>query len=337
MASARQPIVGLIESAGTRRIYQMEDGSIETREGGSVSWRNNNPGNLKFVYHHSADRTVHSTRTKEEALAAAQKKYDGVVALDQWGNAIFATEAAGRAAQAKLLTRTHGDKTIEQMLPSYAIADYSGKANTKAYAGGIYAAGDRQGLDLRTKKIGVLSTEEMSVLQDAMKHIEGYRVGRVATTPPSFRQAEEKSMQKMTEQGLAPRAVVPLADALSANSNITGSPLFQDAFTRLCARNTESGIPSDQRTAQAAAAIAVAAAVKGLSRIDHLEPMPGEDTLIAVQGRPGSALSKTATLPMTQAFDTPVAASDRALSTHQAAHDPASSHNHRQHEQPLRP
>ena len=127
-------ITGLIRTEGKTRVYQMDDGSVETREGGTVAWRNNNPGNLKFEYAGSADTTVTSRRTPEAALAAAQGRYSGVVALDQWGNAIFETEAAGRAAKAQLLTNTHGERTIPEMLERYAKDDYTGKANTGAYA-----------------------------------------------------------------------------------------------------------------------------------------------------------------------------------------------------------
>ena len=51
-------IVTLVETKGTERTYQMNDGSIEKRTGGTVAWRNNNPGNLKFEYANSADHTV---------------------------------------------------------------------------------------------------------------------------------------------------------------------------------------------------------------------------------------------------------------------------------------
>jgi hypothetical protein len=66
--------------------------------------------------------------------------------LDQWGNAIFATEEAGRAAKAKPLTRKHGGKTIEEMLPNYAISDYSGIANTRAYAESIHKLAASRGI-----------------------------------------------------------------------------------------------------------------------------------------------------------------------------------------------
>lgn len=171
----------LVESVGTKRVYETADGQTETRTGGSVSWRNNNPGNLKFENAESADPTVKSRRTKAQALAAAQARYDGVVDLDQWGNAIFATEDQGRAAKSALLKGAHGGKTIEEMLPKYAVSDYSGKANHAAYAAGIYKTGDAQGVDLRGKKIGDLNPTEMNALLDGMKRVEGYKVGGVAT------------------------------------------------------------------------------------------------------------------------------------------------------------
>lgn len=177
-------ITGLIRTEGKTRVYQMDDGSVETREGGTVSWRNNNPGNLKFEYANSADKTVHTARTKEAALTAAQGRYEGVVALDQWGNAVFETEAAGRAAKAQLLRNSHGDKTIPAMLKGYAVDDYTGKANTDAYAQSVYAVGDSQGVDLRGKKINDLSEKEFGALLDGMKKVEGFQKGTVTRTQP---------------------------------------------------------------------------------------------------------------------------------------------------------
>ncbi|MEO5736527.1 MAG: hypothetical protein ABIQ82_03610 [Variovorax sp.] len=43
-------VTRLVEAAGTKRVYETTDGSTETRTGGTVSWRNNNPGNLKFEH-----------------------------------------------------------------------------------------------------------------------------------------------------------------------------------------------------------------------------------------------------------------------------------------------
>lgn len=217
-------ITGLIRTEGKTRVYQMEDGSVETREGGTVSWRNNNPGNLKFEYANSADATVKSTRTKEAALAAAQGRYEGVVALDQWGNAIFETEAAGRAAKAQLLRNTHGDKTIPEMLKGYAVDDYSGKANTEAYANSVYSVGDSQGVDLRGKKIKDLTDQEFSALLDGMKKVEGFQEGTVTRTGP---RAEADGPALSPDQQKVHRMAT---DALGQRLGATHSPAQIDAL-----------------------------------------------------------------------------------------------------------
>ncbi len=178
-----EKIVKLIDTHGITRVYQMEDGATETREGGTVSWRNNNPGNLKFAYQ-GGDPADNSTRSQANALAAAQGRYSGVVALDQWGNAVFETPAAGQAARAQLLKDGFGEKTIPEMLKKYAVSDYSGTANHDAYAKSLYAEGDRQGVDLRGKKIGDLKDPEFKALLDGMQTHEGFKEGTVSRTPP---------------------------------------------------------------------------------------------------------------------------------------------------------
>jgi len=91
-----QKITRLVISVGKERVYEREDGSQLERSGGTVAWRNNNPGNLKFGFIDSVD-TEHLPRTKDQALAAAKKEFDGVVGLDQHGNAVFESYEAGRA------------------------------------------------------------------------------------------------------------------------------------------------------------------------------------------------------------------------------------------------
>lgn len=183
VASVTAPISRLIEASGLKRVYGRRDGAIEQRDGGSVSWRNNNPGNLKFEYAGSADKSVKTKRSKERALQAAQRLYGPeVIDLDQWGNAIFSSPEAGRGAQAKLLRQQHGSRTVDEMLPKYAVSDYSGKANPKAYADNIYKLGAAKGVNLRGKKIGDLSDAELNALLDSMKKVEGHREGATTVT-----------------------------------------------------------------------------------------------------------------------------------------------------------
>ena len=179
----------LVSSEGKTRTYEMEDGSVVQRSDGSVSWRNNNPGNLKFEFAGSADRTVQNPRTREQALSAAQGRYDGVVALDQWGNAIFETYEAGRAAKIQLLERRYADLTVEQFLPRYSRNDYSGTTNHAAQARAIYAEGDRQGFDLRGKTVCQMSIREREALADGIRMFEGWKVGESTVVSPPVRAA----------------------------------------------------------------------------------------------------------------------------------------------------
>ena len=62
----------LVASQGLTRIYELDDGRWLTAREGTVSWRNNNPGNLKFASAGSAvSSDNHLKRTKEQALESA--------------------------------------------------------------------------------------------------------------------------------------------------------------------------------------------------------------------------------------------------------------------------
>lgn len=182
----------LVGTEGKARTLEMDDGSIIERQGGSVSWRNNNPGNLKFAYAGSADRTVAAVRTREQALADAQKRYQGVVALDQWGNAVFESYEAGRAAKIQLLERKYGEKTVEELIRSYSTPDYSGKTNHRAQADHIFREGDRQGFNLRGKTISVMNADEIAALADGIKGFEGWRAGETRVIQAASRQIVTK-------------------------------------------------------------------------------------------------------------------------------------------------
>jgi hypothetical protein len=175
----------LVDSHGKTRVVELDNGEIFQRDGGSASWRNNNPGNLKFEYAGSADKTVHVRRSETKALQDAQARFQGIVGLDQWGNAVFETYEAGRTAKLQLLDRMHGNKTVETMLESYSTADYTGATHHKAQADFIYREGDRQGFDLRTKCIAQMSTLEREALADGIKGFEGWQTGttRVLSSP----------------------------------------------------------------------------------------------------------------------------------------------------------
>jgi putative chitinase len=215
----------LVRSEGTTRTLEMEDGSTVQREGGSASWRNNNPGNLKFAYAGSADRSDHALRTREQALADARKRYQGVIGLDQWGNAVFESYEAGRAAKIQLLERKYGERTIEELLRSYSTPDYSGQTNHRAQADYIFREGDRRGFDLRSKTIGAMNASELDAVADGIKGFEGWRVG------------ETRVIQRASMQ-----SVVRAEVQVTSNSN---AAIYSEAYLHFFAegRSYEYGRP----------------------------------------------------------------------------------------------
>lgn len=203
VAKESNKIISLMKTEGKKRIYQMGDGSTETRSGGTVAWRNNNPGNLKFEFKGSADKTVKSKRSKDKALRDAQKRYAGVVALDQWGNAVFETMEAGAVAKARLLKQQHSNKTFPEMLRSYARDDYSGKTNYKSYEATINRTANEEGVNLKGKKIGEMTELEFSTLAKGMVKAEGVKQGSVDRTKPTT---------TLTNTQLTPKTSKNLAD-----------------------------------------------------------------------------------------------------------------------------
>lgn len=188
----------LIKAEGTKRVYELANGQTETRTGGTVAWRNNNPGNLKFEYAGSADKTVKSKRSKEKALSDAQKRYKGIIALDQWGNAVFETMEAGAVAKAKLLKSQHGNKTYQQMLRGYAKSDYSGTTNYGAYEATIKKTATSMGVNLEGKTIGQMTDAEFKALAQGMVNAEGVKQGQSVVSGAA-------QAQGMVQQSATPR------------------------------------------------------------------------------------------------------------------------------------
>jgi len=176
---------------GMKRTYQLADGSQEVRTGGTVAWRNNNPGNLKFGYRNSSDVGSHKIkRSKEQALKDAQRRYKGVIALDQFGNAIFESMEAGAVAKAQLLKSQHGGKTYQQMLRKYAVDDYSGKTNYAGYEKTIANTAKSMGVNLEGKKIGQMTDKEFQALAAGMVKAEGVKAGKVQMISNGATQAQ---------------------------------------------------------------------------------------------------------------------------------------------------
>ncbi|WP_227610750.1 MULTISPECIES: hypothetical protein [unclassified Acinetobacter] len=235
---------------GTQRTYQMADGSIETRDKGTVAWRNNNPGNLKFEFKGSADKTVKSKRSREKALSDVQKRYDGVVDLDQWGNAIFATPELGAAAKSQLLKKSFGNLTVPQMLRKYAVSDYSGKTNYKAYEGTINTEAGKRGVSLTDKIINSMTKDEFEALAMGMVVAEGVKKGMVSRVGGDNVFPTSKSTIEPNIQTFAPPINNPNKEQVNqTNSNTKSSQvtIHQEYKTEM----TINGAKDPQASAQA--------------------------------------------------------------------------------------
>ncbi len=131
------------------RIYETSDGRKYVKEGGSRSWRNNNPGNIiksKFANRHGAIG-------------------------DDGRFAIFPDYETGRTALSNLLLTTrYQTNTIYG-----AIADYAPpfENDTDNYRRFIQR---KIGLDLNTR-LSNLNSHQLSSVINAIQQIEGYRVG----------------------------------------------------------------------------------------------------------------------------------------------------------------
>lgn len=146
---------------GTSVTYTNANGTTTTKSGGTISWRNNNSGNLVY--------------------SSVQKaKQDGAIGLDTKGYAIFASEADGDKAREKVIKRNWGNLTIEAMIHKYAPADDGKTPALKGNNPAQYTASvaKHSGLS-KHLKINELNNSQMQSLLEAMKKHEGYKVGSV--------------------------------------------------------------------------------------------------------------------------------------------------------------
>jgi hypothetical protein len=120
---------------------------------GSRSWRNNNPGNLKFG-------------------KFAEKQ--GAISQDEQGFAIFPDYETGRKAKATLLfeSPSYKDKTITEAINRYAPREDDNP--TSNYVQAIVQA---TGMPPDTP-LSMLTEEQKTRMLDAMEKFEGFKPGR---------------------------------------------------------------------------------------------------------------------------------------------------------------
>ncbi|HEY9059373.1 MAG TPA: hypothetical protein VIO64_02540 [Pseudobacteroides sp.] len=125
---------------------------VSINYGGSRSWRNNNPGNLKYGSFASSNGAIGT---------------DGQFA-------IFPNYDTGYNAKKTLITTTYRDYTIEAMMNKYAPPSEN---DTAAYIRYIVS---KTGMPASTY-IRDMNSSQLNSLLDAMKQYEGFVVGSTTT------------------------------------------------------------------------------------------------------------------------------------------------------------
>ena len=139
---------------GRATVYRTPDGKLVRREGGSLAWRNNNPGNIR---------------------AGAFAKSLGAIGVGPGGFAIFPdAETGARAVGALMRTQNYKNLSIADALARYAPPSEN---NTAAYQAAIRK---QTGLD-STRKMSTLSDAELGRVVNAIRQHEGWKEGKTST------------------------------------------------------------------------------------------------------------------------------------------------------------
>ena len=139
---------------GRATVYRTPDGKLVRREGGSLAWRNNNPGNIR---------------------AGAFAKSLGAIGVGPGGFAIFPdAETGARAVGALMRTQNYKNLSIADAIARYAPPSEN---NTAAYQAAIRK---QTGLD-STRKMSTLSDAELGRVVNAIRQHEGWKEGKTST------------------------------------------------------------------------------------------------------------------------------------------------------------
>jgi hypothetical protein len=129
------------------------DGSIEIRTGGTPAWRNNNPGNIRFL--------------------GTFARNHGAIGRDDNGFAIFPDEATGEAALKSEMKETgYASKTIDQFVARRSPPEENDTPHIQAM---VRAFSGLPGNAI----VGQLNDDQLGRLSAAIRRTEGWRVGTV--------------------------------------------------------------------------------------------------------------------------------------------------------------
>ncbi len=154
-AAATTTYTGTVKAsahAEGRKTIIERDGTIETRSGGTLAWRNNNPGNIRSG--NFADK-------------------NGAIDSGPGGFAVFPDGDTGNAAIEKLLKdETYRDLSVKNAIKRYAPPVEN---DTDAYQAAIKHS---TGLDIE-RKISDLDDSELDKVVSAIRQHGGWKAGDV--------------------------------------------------------------------------------------------------------------------------------------------------------------
>lgn len=190
---------GVVSTDGKDRTYQREDGSIETRSGGSRSWRNNNPGNIEY-----------GDFAKKLGAIGSDGRF-----------AIFPSLEAGRKAKEELLFNGKGyrDKTLSEAIARYAPPNEN---DTAGYQKSVISAAG--GVD---KLMSSYSVAERYAILSAIERREGFKPGAVKISSTSAPIPASPIIPSQPPIAEAPQIIQPLGSG-QANRPITINLPSQD-------------------------------------------------------------------------------------------------------------
>ena len=158
----------------TKRTYYYSDGTTLTKEGGTVSWRNNNEGNLR-------PGSLSSNR----------------IGVDKKNFAVFATPEDGYNAKRNLLftSNSYCNLTLKQAIAKYA--PRSDNNNPTQYANYIITK-----CNIVDKQMNKYSSDEQTRIMNAMKIQEGYKVGSIikGTHKTQYKQNADNTSAEYNKQ-----------------------------------------------------------------------------------------------------------------------------------------
>lgn len=170
--SVFNPQTGIVSPAKTNPT-DVVIGS-ELRTGGTASWRNNNPGNIKYSYGNG-----NISGFAQQLMNAGIEIQQGSAATDGGSFITFPTLEAGMEGQRMLLQQQYSNLTVDAAMRKWS---------NNGYGGDIVPFGN--------KKTGQLNDAEFTQLIQAQIKREGFKEGKIISSGTSKGNADDFEMQR---------------------------------------------------------------------------------------------------------------------------------------------